>query len=313
MHIDNLSVENSTLCTQLPATLAVTNLIFHTKGMGFFHTAAQSHATARSHATAQQAYHKHRHVRAKHTQRQRTFLHHMQRILVALCAAAAVWCFLQALGALIPTQTMLVASHAISRGSQLSKQDVRSVSIRSTSSMAHLITIHEVVGSIAQIDIAAGTPLSRTLISNAPLPPQSHTVIEIPIASSRQYAIPGQYISLVTVNTTCEEDMVQSTIEQDTQHNPSQSTENTENTEKIEPSESVGLTDSDNQTRVCTIVPKALVVTSEANNSSNTQSTFTTNTSGENKQTISLSLPPEEALQCLQLVAQGSPLLALQA
>lgn len=310
MHIDNLSVENSTLCTQLPVTLAVPNLIHHTKGMGFFHTAAQSHATA------QQAYRKHRHVRAKHTQRQRTFLHHMQRILVALCAAAAVWCFLQALGALIPTQTMLVASHAIPRGSQLSKQDVRSVSIRSTSSMAHLITIHEAVGSIAQIDIAADTPLSRTLISNAPLPPQSHTVIEIPIASSRQYAIPGQYISLVTVNTTCEEDMVQSTIEQDTQHNPSQSTENTENTEnteKIEPSESVGLTDSDNQTRVCTIVPKALVVTSEANNSSNTQSTFTTNTSGENKQTISLSLPPEEALRCLQLVAQGSPLLVLQA
>lgn len=136
---------------------------------------------------------------ARGSLKRRRAFSYARRLAAALCAGLAVLFGLQALLATIETSPVVVAVNPIRRGAAITAEDVQVVAMPVGALGPSMVEeTADVVGGIAQIDIAAGDAITVHMARNAPLAPTGTTVIAVRLASSPDELLPGDEVSLVS-------------------------------------------------------------------------------------------------------------------
>jgi hypothetical protein len=120
-----------------------------------------------------------------------------RRLTAAICAGLAVLFGLEAVLASVETETVVVASRPIARGETIMADDVRLAEMPKSSLSPSMVgKVKDVMGRIAQIDIAPEDPMLKPMARNAPITPDGFTVIEVRLASEETSLITGDTIAL---------------------------------------------------------------------------------------------------------------------
>lgn len=129
----------------------------------------------------------------------------LRRIGAVVFACLSVIAALSAMASLQHTTTVVVATHAIKRGAAIRSQDIAVMEVPSSAiTRDALQSREEVVGKIAQINIAANQPLFPTNTRDAPVVPSGHTVLDVIVANGVAALCMGDSVSLMS-SVGCEE------------------------------------------------------------------------------------------------------------
>ncbi|WEV69042.1 SAF domain-containing protein [Bifidobacterium sp. ESL0775] len=134
----------------------------------------------------------------KPTLKQRRDMRRLRTLLAALCAGLAVFFALQSVTSSMATKSVVTAVHAIKRGHTINADDVRLVNIADSPALSTMFTSNEAVdGLVAQVDIAAGSVISRPMARASPIVGHGLTVIDVRVSGSQASLIVGDKVSLV--------------------------------------------------------------------------------------------------------------------
>lgn len=104
----------------------------------------------------------------------------LRRALAAMLAALAVWCALQCVMATVRTRPVLVAVHALQPGNTISIDDVTVLDIPDHDALDGVLhDPAQAAGSLAAVEVAAGELLAASLLTDTPVVPPGHTVIDV--------------------------------------------------------------------------------------------------------------------------------------
>lgn len=124
-----------------------------------------------------------------------------RRLTVAFCAGLSVWLILQCVMSLVERSPVVVASVSISRGTAIDFDDMtveQAPASVVTESAFH--TTEDAAGLIAQVDIAKGEPIMRSMTSRTPVISAGRTAVEVTLASSPATLMPGRHVRLVAAD-----------------------------------------------------------------------------------------------------------------
>ncbi len=122
-----------------------------------------------------------------------------RRCAIAIASGLAVFAALQCVLLTVSTQAVAITTVDITRGHVLESADIEIVSIPVSSVWSDSFTSEDqVVGLVAQMDIAAGTPLFSSMARAAPAVPDNAAVIDVHLAGDMSRLIPGDVVMLVT-------------------------------------------------------------------------------------------------------------------
>ncbi|MBW3092378.1 hypothetical protein KIH79_05340 [Bifidobacterium sp. 82T10] len=144
--------------------------------------------------------------------RRRRSLRIVRRWLSALCAGLAVFAALSCVAETMETQPILVAIDGIERGAIIDGRQLRIVDAPASSAFDAAIGSLEELnvaaggahgavyggGGIAQVDIAAGQPLFRSMVGARPVVPDGHAVVEVRLSSAPDALTVGDEVTLAS-------------------------------------------------------------------------------------------------------------------
>lgn len=121
------------------------------------------------------------------------------RLATALCVGLAVFTVLAVMHSMVATTTVVVAMHAITRGSVIGDDDVVTLEVPLSPAVRGAISsTDDAVGSIAQTDLVHNQPLFPTNARDSPVVPDDHTVLEVTVSNDAARLIAGDRVSLVS-------------------------------------------------------------------------------------------------------------------
>ena len=112
-----------------------------------------------------------------------------------------MWLILQCVMSLVERSPVVVASVSISRGTVIDSDDMTVEQVPAsvvTESAFH--TAEDATGLIAQVDIAKGEPIMRSMMARTPVMGAGHTAVEVTLASSTATLMPGRSVRLVAAD-----------------------------------------------------------------------------------------------------------------
>lgn len=125
----------------------------------------------------------------------------LRRLAVACSAGMAVFCVLQAVSSIIPSQPVVVANVAVARGTSLHASMLTERIVPGNDTLRTAIrSPTDALGMVAQVDIAAGEPLLGSMIRAAPVAPAGHAVVDVRPVSNVDDIVVGDRVALTAVD-----------------------------------------------------------------------------------------------------------------
>ncbi|MCH9276208.1 SAF domain-containing protein [Bifidobacterium amazonense] len=221
--------------------------------------------------------------------RRRRTMRLMRRWLSALCAGLAVFAALSCVLETAETRRILVAASDIARGSSVDGTRLRMIEVPAHAVFDAVVdSTAELDGdAVAQVDIAAGQPLFRSMIGTRPAVPDGHAVVEVRLSSAPDALTAGETIALASAHGCAHAD--------DADGDAADGTADRDGSGQLEP----------DAVASCTLTSQAIVVALPAGSSVDDPS----RTGSANL--VSLAMPADDAMRVLTAQESG-PVIAVR-
>lgn len=111
-----------------------------------------------------------------------------------------MFCVLQTVSSIIPSQPVVVANVAVTRGTSLQTSMLSERIVPGNDTMRTAIrSPTDAIGMVAQVDIAAGEPLLGSMIRAAPVAPAGYAVVDVRPVSNVDGIVAGDRVALTAV------------------------------------------------------------------------------------------------------------------
>ncbi|WP_160268233.1 SAF domain-containing protein [Bifidobacterium biavatii] len=259
--------------------------------------------------------------------RRRRALRAARRWLAALCAGVAVFAALSCMTETAETRRIVVASSDIARGSVIRGPMLQTIDVPTSAALDSAIgSVGELDGdeAVAQVDIAAGQPLFRSMVSARPTVPDGHTVVEVRLSSAPDALTVGEEVSLAsasgcTANDSDDHGDVSSDRSSGTEEtheetgketsnqasDGSETSSATDDAERSDATTATGQSDEPAETKSCTLTSQAVVMAvpqTATGDGGNSDSTFR---GIGDAGVVSLAMPSDDAMRVLAAQETG--------